>query len=99
MLAELLLDKEEGEFKIIRRRRLKLDAERLRIQGLVDQDRAEADVALNDIPILLTYLNALATQIGRLRDEGDALTAEEHSQKGRLKTALARQLRLEESES
>ena len=95
MLADLLLEKEEGEFKIIRRRRLKLDAERKRIQLVADQARSDADITLTDLPVLLRYLNTLANQLARLGCEEDALIAEEQSQKGHLKTALARQIRLE----
>lgn len=96
MLADLLLDKEEGEFKIIRRRRLKLDAERQKIQRLADQARSDADTSLADLPVLLRYLNTLANRLARLSGEEDALIAEEQSQKGHLKTALSRQIRLED---
>ncbi len=94
MLADLLLEKEEGEFKIIRRRRLHLDAERKRIQRLAEEARTKANLPLSDLPVLFSYLNALVNQVARLAQEDEALIAEEHAQKGHLKTALSRQLRL-----
>ncbi len=95
MLADMLLDKEEGEFKIVRRRRLQLDAERRKIQSLADKARTGATIALADMPHLLTYLNALANQLARLSDEAESLITEEQSRKGHLKTALARQIQLD----
>lgn len=99
MLADLLLGKEEGAFKIIRRRRMQLDAERRNIQRLADRARSDADITLTDLPVLFRYLNTLANQLARLGFEDDALIAEEQLQKGHLKTALARQIRLDPSDN
>lgn len=99
MLADLLLDKEEGAFKIIRRRRMRLDAERRKIQRLAERARSNADIALTDFPVLLRYLNTLANQLAGLSVEEDAMVAEEQLQKEQLKTALSRQIRLESSDN
>ena len=96
MLAALLREKEEGEFKLLRNRRIEIDEQRRRLHSLAVQARANSDSALTDIPVLLTYLKTLALQLAGLNDEEEALNVEEQSKKVHLKTALARQMRLED---
>ncbi len=96
MLAGLIYDREQGEFKLIRKRRMDLIDQLRDIQRLADHARANA--VLTDVPALLIYLDALAARMALLHQEEEALVAEENAQKAHLKTALARQIRLEDSE-
>lgn len=99
MIAELIFDAEQGKFKSMRNRRLELEEKRHCLQQLANEARAGAGDALTDMSVLLTYLDALAVRVSRLREEDETLLAQEHSQKTHLKNALARQLRLEDSEN
>ena len=98
MLAALIFDTEQGKFKSIRKRRMALDEQRRRLQFMMDLARARAGGELSDIPVLLAYLKALTGQVARLHEEDETLVAQENNQKAQLKTALARQLRLEDDD-
>ena len=94
-LADLLFDKEEGDFKAIRNRQLALEEQKQAIEDQARAARASASQSIADMPQLFAYLEVLATRLRELIAQGEKLQEEEEAQKAKLKTALGRQIQVD----
>ena len=97
MVSNLLYEREEGVFKSIRKRRLDLDAQRRKLQSMADQACSNSEGGFATMAVLHAYLNSISERIAALREQDAALLEEEEAQKEHLKSALARQIRLEDA--
>ena len=95
-LADLLFDKEEGDFKSIHNRQLALEKQK---QEIAEQARAAKETASaspTDMRQVFAYLDVLSNRLRALIEQGEKLQEEEDAQKLKLKTALGRQIQVDD---